>query len=385
MNFRVLFFVIALTCIMLMGLNTNAQSNKSPITSADNLAKSILTQSFNSTAELSNALTQSFSTDSEKVRSIFIYITHAIGYDVNKRLNTTRLDADPTQTALSTLKRKKAVCEGYANLFKALCVGAGVKAEFIGGYARNEDEYTAYPHSWNAAYINNEWKLFDPTWAAGGINTQTKKFNQRFDEKYFMIAPQKLIQSHYPDDPMWQLLNVPVTRKQFENKSTSSEINFNFNDTISNHYKTDSITRIANQLNRMVAFDPNNDAYERQLNMFNENLETDKMNRANDIAQQAIASLNETSHFINSARQKRNTTAMNENEKFLLDKINGAEKKIKSAIELLKQCNPSLPQNKMTVRNNLSTLKQNLEAIDNNKKYLLNYYATPKASRARLL
>lgn len=382
-----IFFLLfpAFVCLITPAQLTAQQKNTLPILNADLHSKTLLSKNYESVQQLSTELTSAFATDSEKVRSIFIYVTHAIEYDVNKRLNTTRVDADPTQTALSTLKRKKAVCEGYANLFKELCIDAGVKAEFIGGYANNEDERIAHPHAWNTAYINNEWKLFDPTWSAGGINSQTKKFNQRFDEKYFMIAPQKLIQSHYPDDPIWQLLNFPVTRKQFETKSAASEINFNFNDTIAYHYKADSITRTANELNRMIAFDPGNDAYSRLLNMFNENLEVDEMNRANEIAQEAIGSLNETSRFINNARQKRNTTAMNENEKFLLDKISEAEKKIKSALELLKQCNPSLPQNKMTVRNNINTLKQNLEAITNNKKYLLNYYANPKASRARLL
>ncbi|HNR18371.1 MAG TPA: transglutaminase domain-containing protein [Bacteroidia bacterium] len=382
-----IFFLLfpAFICLITPSHLKAQEKDTLPVLNADVHSKTLLSKNYESLEQLAIELTTPFVTDSEKVRSIFIYVTHAINYDVNKPLNQTLLRTFTFQSAVSVLMKRKAVCEGYANLFKELCVVSGIKAEFIGGYARNEEESIAEPHAWNAAYINNEWKLFDPTWAAGGVNAQTKKFYQQFEEKYFMTPPQKLIQSHYPDDPMWQLLNLPVTRKQFDNKSTSSEINFSFNDTIGNHYKTDSIARMANELKRMIAFDPGNDTYSRQLNMFYENLEVDKMNRANDIAQEAIDSLNETSRFITSARQKRNYTAMNENEKLLFDKINGAEKKIKSALELLRQCSPSLPQNKMMVRNNISTLKQNLEAITNNKKYLFNYYNTPKANRARLL
>lgn len=382
MNVRVLLISSSIYCVLFLSLIAAAQSKKS---SSDNLARTLLTQSFNSTNELSNALTQSFSDDSEKVRSIFIFITHAIEYDVNKRVFFARINNDTTQTATYTLRKRKAVCEGYANLFKELCLNAGIKSEFIGGYARNEGEYISYPHAWNTAFINGEWKLFDPTWAAGGVNSQTKKFTRKYDDAYFMISPQKLIKTHYPDDPMWQLMAKPVTRDLFEKKSTALETSFNFKDTISAHYSLDSNSRTINELSRMISFDPDNDIFRQQLNQFNENTEVDKMNKANELSQSGIDLLNDCAHFINDAKRKRNTKIMNENEKFLLDHINLSEQKIKDAIELYKQCKPSLPQNKMTVQNNINTMKQNLDAIDNNRKYLLNYYATPKSFRIKVL
>ncbi|KAA3679360.1 uncharacterized protein DEA37_0007688 [Paragonimus westermani] len=37
-----------------------------------------------------------------------------------------------------------------------------------------------------------------------------------YDDFYFMMEPQQAVYSHFPEDPRWQLLPVPLTLKQFE-------------------------------------------------------------------------------------------------------------------------------------------------------------------------
>lgn len=340
---------------------------------------------YESVKELSQALTQSFTNDSEKVRSIFIYVTHAIDYDVAK-LNYTRRNNDNSQTALQTLKKKKAICEGYANLFLELCTHANIKAVFIGGYSRNEGEQKAYPHAWNAAYINNQWKLFDATWGAGGLNAETNKFNRYYNDAYFMTAPNMLIQTHYPDDPMWQLLEQPLTRKMFNQKQTTATTTFfNYIDTIHSYFQTDSTTRSISELNRMLLYDPDNDAYQQQLNHVHENMEVDKMNDANDIANAGIKLLNNNAGIINDAKRKRNPAIMNNNEGVMMENIKKAKINFEKALALYKTCSPKLQENKNALSINIQNVRGNLKVIEENKKYLDYYFKTPKQNRARLL
>lgn len=76
---------------------------------------------------------------------------------------------------------------------------------------------------------------------------------------------------------------------------------------------------------------------------------------------------------------------MNDNEKFLIDNANLAKEKFNKAIEIYKDCKPTLPANKNAVKTNIATMQQNVEAVEQNKKYLLNYYGTPKAFRIKAL
>ncbi|CAH8528829.1 unnamed protein product [Heterobilharzia americana] len=82
-------------------------------------------------------------------------------------------------------------------------------------------------HAWNAAYLDGKWALFDPMWAAQRLavsaNTrlsqlvQSGQMDYETDMFYFNVDPAKLIYSHFPFDDSWQMLNPPVTLKQFEN------------------------------------------------------------------------------------------------------------------------------------------------------------------------
>lgn len=40
----------------------------------------------------------------------------------------------------------------------------------------------------------------------------------RFDDFYFLTDPEEFIDSHFPDEERWQLLDAPVTLEEFELK-----------------------------------------------------------------------------------------------------------------------------------------------------------------------
>lgn len=167
---------------------------------------------------LAKYLVRNRATNYEKVRAIARWVADRIQYDV-EGLNSGNLGDN---SALAVLKNRKAVCEGYANLFLELCKSGKVEAIKISGLARSK-EYTAtlggkrlagVPHSWNATKIDGRWRLLDVTWSAGDL--RDGKTVKEFDEYYFLPSHKELIFTHFPNDPTWQLLSRAVTLKEFE-------------------------------------------------------------------------------------------------------------------------------------------------------------------------
>ncbi len=182
-------------------------------------------------ARLSFLLTKTCSTQTEKVKAIFYWITDNIAYhrpvDRNRKtknrtvfLEQQELDdkALPSLTdrvATKVLQEKTAVCEGYARLFKSLCEHAGIRAEIITGYARTDANKAnanfRSNHTWNTVYIDSSWFLLDATWASGYISMPSGEFVKYYDSGYFLSSPAKFSQHHYPDDTRWTLLpETPV-------------------------------------------------------------------------------------------------------------------------------------------------------------------------------
>lgn len=147
--------------------------------------------------------------DFQKVRGFYVWMTKNIDYDNDaiepnsKRINHTNQDV---------LNRKKAVCQGYSNVFKEMCQLSNIRCEVIVGYPKTPRE--AKPnlnkanHTWNAVLLNKKWYLLDATWGAGNANA--------YLEDYFLPAPEAFILDHLPNDPMWQLLNCPIDAKVFQ-------------------------------------------------------------------------------------------------------------------------------------------------------------------------
>jgi hypothetical protein len=160
-------------------------------------------------------------TSKEKTRAIFRWVTDRIVYNV-EGLYSGKL-GDNSATAV--LANRKAVCEGYANLFLALCQHAKVEAVKISGHAHvkgmiaksNGRNLPGIPHSWNAVKINGRWHLVEPTWGAGSL--RNNKYVQEFNEYYFLPAHDQLIFSHFPKDTRWQLLPKTVSLKEFQSLS----------------------------------------------------------------------------------------------------------------------------------------------------------------------
>ena len=170
-----------------------------------------------SVEELALELTAPFETDIEKARAIYVWITDNIAYDAE------RFDKGIGRNleALEVIQAGKAVCGGYANLFKAMGAAAGLDVETVIGWSRGHDtffmleELAEEPnHAWTAVTLDGDFHLIDSTWGAGYM-AEDKSFVKRFNEFYFLTPPDQMIYSHFPQDGKWQLLDEYVPRDKF--------------------------------------------------------------------------------------------------------------------------------------------------------------------------
>lgn len=170
--------------------------------------------------------------DREKVRAIFRWITEHIEYNVriyNRNKTSPGLFYEEPEDSLTPLPslneriaskvlyKRMAFCDGYSRLFKVLCDHAGIKSEIITGFARtnmNRSGRFGVNHTWNAVYLDSVWHLLDVTWASGFIS-YGNEYVKQYNDSYFFTPPDEFIRDHYPEDPQWTLLPQPPTYREF--------------------------------------------------------------------------------------------------------------------------------------------------------------------------
>ncbi len=186
----------------------------------DRYAASVPDKYKSSVNDLVKYLCKNAKNNIEKARVIFTWIALNISYD-DYGFNTGHYhDCSPE----AVFKSKETVCEGYSALFEYMGKQAGLDIVSIRGYAKGigyhkGDKFSETNHAWNAVNIDGIWKLFDVTWASGygtGVNGKLVT-HKRFNGFWFDTEPEAFIFSHFPEDTQWQLNNLSITKKQFEN------------------------------------------------------------------------------------------------------------------------------------------------------------------------
>lgn len=180
-------------------------------------------------AYLAETLTQTAKSDKEKVEALFYWIASNIQYRLkpshSEKINWQQKDDTSRylppldlRIAEEVLAKRVAVCEGYARLFKTLCLYADVPCEMITGFAKNGSDRTnsrfQSNHNWNAVYFDSSWHLLDVTWASGYI-LNNNQFVPRLDDRYFLTEPKTFLEDHYPEDLRWTLLENPPLPQEF--------------------------------------------------------------------------------------------------------------------------------------------------------------------------
>jgi transglutaminase-like putative cysteine protease len=144
--------------------------------------------------QLAIALTNPWKTEAEKVRAIFKWMDYNIKYDY-QGLETGKWTTEPVEV----LTKKVAVCQGYSELFSALCDAIGIRNKLIVGVAKKSAN--DFPgHAWNAVCINKKWYLIDVTWGEG----------------YYLKSPSYFYSDHFPNQNRWTLFPEFHSFKEFK-------------------------------------------------------------------------------------------------------------------------------------------------------------------------
>jgi len=190
--------------------------------------------------KLAKKLTSNLESDSEKVIAIHSWITHTIKFDVKKWLS---FNYTPI-SARKTLTRRKTI--DYSLLFHELCTYSNIQSTIVSGYTKNKyiditEKFYSDEQTWNAVYVNNQWKLIDACFDAGEIVYYKRTFAGYFIfaltlgtsdrlvyKPHFNHSPQKnyLLKSgvdfkydHIPANPIWQLTDPIESIEQLEQDS----------------------------------------------------------------------------------------------------------------------------------------------------------------------
>ena len=163
----------------LLLLCTFHQMSYTQVKSLDERAESIPNANCVSVDALASYVKQNFTTDTDRIRAIYVWITHHISYDV-VRLKSMEMNPDqPPQAVANVLNIRRAVCQGYSDLFVVLCKSVNINAIVVGGYTKDQGKLSHIAHAWAAASLDGKWYLFDPTWGAGYLKDDKfiKSFN----------------------------------------------------------------------------------------------------------------------------------------------------------------------------------------------------------------
>lgn len=132
---------------------------------------------------------QNAKTDYDFIKNVHDLIINHVEYDDtgndNKKYNL-----------CTALLEGKAVCEGYAKLFKYIMDGAGIPAVTVVGNGINSKGQLE-PHAWNQVYINGAWYGIDTTWddpiiVGGG------KLSESLRYRYFLVGELEFKGNHEP-------------------------------------------------------------------------------------------------------------------------------------------------------------------------------------------
>lgn len=200
----------------------------------------------------------------DTVETVFKWVTDNVKYDVNEKdriLEQNRsgevLKGDQAAYEQEKLKKviitKKGVCHDYSLLFGALLEKLGYESMVVTGYARNIlGKINMHAgHAWNVVKVGDQWRFYDPTWAAGVVKDGSK-FIKKYNDTWNNTPANEMIKTHMPYDPMWQLLKHPLSYDDFNssNFEFNKKIQFDFDKLIEENFGQSDSAKAKSSLER---------------------------------------------------------------------------------------------------------------------------------------
>lgn len=158
---------------------------------------------------LARGLCDPFPSYTDKARAIFKWFHYNIFYDTVSFFGK----CVKRMTVEDTIFSGKAVCQGYAEVYRAIATRAGLDCVMVVGHGKGYGYTKLKPgerppppkadgHAWNAVRIDGgDWHLLDACWGAGHLDTSTNEYKQEFNPKQFTKTNEEFGESHFPKDP----------------------------------------------------------------------------------------------------------------------------------------------------------------------------------------
>lgn len=153
--------------------------------------------------KLAEDLTKDCKNDYEKVYNIYSFITGEMYYDLDQ------LDYDNDvgyqDDVLTLLRRRISVCEGFSNVFVALCRCCGIPATEVYGSGYDYEVMWRYidvvnstdtNHAWNVVYLDGRWHTLDITWDDFNEYHNGEKVKNDPTTDYFLIPLESVSYTH---------------------------------------------------------------------------------------------------------------------------------------------------------------------------------------------
>ena len=207
-------------CLFFFFISLTTQSQD--FSRVDNLVNTY--PKFRSPEKLAARIQKDFSSDIDKTRAAFKWLTNNISYSLrlaqsgrrsieykfySEQERISKLQAIKDKIVNDAFVNRIGVCEEYAQSLTKLCDLMGIESQVLKGNVRNSSNEigrntNTTNHAWNVVKIDNQWKIIDATWASG--YSMNGKWVRDFSSYYFDIPINEVGKTHFPNDKKWQIL-----------------------------------------------------------------------------------------------------------------------------------------------------------------------------------
>ncbi|MHC1706723.1 MAG: transglutaminase domain-containing protein [Bacteroidales bacterium] len=373
-----------LVVLVIFGYQALSQPNKD-YSKIDALAIRIPDSSQQTTDGIARYIEKNFTNPVEKSRAIFAWLAQHVEYDVANMYNI-NFNLSPSDVIKKTLSTRKAVCQGYAEIFHEVTGKLGIPTYLVEGYTRQNGMVDYLPHAWCAVYLDSVWAFVDPTWGAGNI--QKGKYVKQLNNFYFKTPPEKLIASHIAFDPLFQFLYYPVTNQEFSEGKTNineDKTYFNYQDTLKIYETLDAIQKLESRARRINANGVNNALVFDRLQYLSRELEYQRGKIVVDLYNSAVVDFNQAVAMLNrfiEYRNKQFTPSKTDPEiKHMIDTVDVL---IAAARNKLSEIKKPDPANEAVINQMLNNMKEVQGNLEEQKAFLDKYFKTSKVFRKSL-
>ncbi len=245
-----------------------------------------------SSKALAAAIKKRFSGEEECLKALYIWIATRLTYDY-EHINDYKAPESNEKLIQNTLSTRKAVCQGYAELFTDTAINMGISAYTIFGYSRQDESVSDVSHGWVAVrFKNGDWFLNDPTWGSGYVSQD--HYVKSLSYQFYKVPAEEFIKTHMPFDPIWQLLSNPVSHYDFYQMTFDFKTKgrFNFNDSINVYLNQNDFDKLKHSFRRIKKRGVINNSISEYLRVTSYNLDVHNYNKEVTIQNEAVTQFN---------------------------------------------------------------------------------------------